>query len=281
MDYKMLDDILSDAVNDSELVEKDIPSIALYLDQIVNIIKDKSLEGSPRFSNRALTKTMVNNYSKAGLIFPINGKKYSREQIIQILLINSLKNVFSIAEIKGLLESFYTVSGTEEETLSELYNAYTDIRQRHKQSCPETIKQMIADNGLDIESENDYILAILNACAAADYYACIAHAMLEIMLPQDTVEMTPEEAAEAEEDAVRMVEDSVKRQAKAIKKKKKRDDKALKKANKELSKKDKSIREIIDNSTSLHTDTEIEDELMMLEDEVDRALTEDSAKEGV
>lgn len=273
MDYKMLDDVLSDAVNDTELSESDIPSIALYLDQIVNIIRDRSLEGSPRFSNRALTKTMVNNYSKAGLIFPINGKKYSREQIIQILLINSLKNTLSIAEIKGLLERFYAAEGTEEEALSSLYKRYVAIRRKYKEICPETIKKMIDDSGLDIESESDYILAILNVCAAADYLSCIAHAMLEIMLPPPTIQPTDEEAEDAEEDAVRVVEKTVKRQAKAIKKKKKRTEKAIKKAKKE-NKSDSSAEQSA-SSASLHPASEIADELMMLETAVDSAFTAD------
>ena len=35
---------------------------------------------------------MINNYSKAKVITPVKGKKYTKEQIIQMLIIYQLKN---------------------------------------------------------------------------------------------------------------------------------------------------------------------------------------------
>ena len=76
--------LAADAVNDAELESKDIPAIDLYVDQIINLVSGKLSEGSERFYDRQLTKTMINNYSKEGLINEIKGKKYNKEQIMQI-----------------------------------------------------------------------------------------------------------------------------------------------------------------------------------------------------
>ena len=92
MNQDKFNSILNDAVNDSDLSENEIPQIDLYLEQIIRLISDKNLQGSPSYYHRFPTKTMVNNYSKAGLISPLKGKTYNKEQIIQILLTNSLKN---------------------------------------------------------------------------------------------------------------------------------------------------------------------------------------------
>lgn len=267
MDYKELDNILSDAVNDAELCCDDIPPISLYLDQIVHLISDKSREGAQRFYNRTLTKTMVNNYSKAGLISPVTGKKYTKEQIVQMLMINSLKNTYSISEIKGAMDAFYACEGVDSEVLMQTYDKYIEMRRKSKVACPEAVKEMIELNGFDIEDEVDYFTAILGVVAMADYFDSIAHAMLEVISPQRN---------DDDETAAKETEREVKKGAKAVKKEVKREVKAQKKAEKST-KHDES-----GTKTAAHpmTDASIEDELSVFEKEFDRALeAEESSKE--
>ena len=87
MNREELKNVVKDAVNDAELASSQIPTIDLYVDQIVNLINERSKEGAERYHDRQLTKTMVNNYSKEGLITPVKGKKYDKEQILQMLTI--------------------------------------------------------------------------------------------------------------------------------------------------------------------------------------------------
>ena len=69
------------------ITPEDVPSIELYMDQVTTFM-DKQLENTKRFdSDKTLTKTMINNYSKEGLIKPIKGKKYSKEHILQMLFL--------------------------------------------------------------------------------------------------------------------------------------------------------------------------------------------------
>ncbi|MBE6548278.1 MAG: DUF1836 domain-containing protein [Ruminococcaceae bacterium] len=262
MDYKELDNILSDAVNDSELCCDDIPSIALYLDQIVNLISAKSHEGAPRFYDRTLTKTMVNNYSKAGMITPITGKKYSKEQIVQMLMINSLKNTFSISEIKGAMDAFYAIDGVDGDTLMEVYDSYIELRHKAKVACTESTKSMIELNDFNIENKIDYLKAVLGVVAMADYFNCIAHAMLENILPQKAAD---EETDEYE--VPKQIEREVKKGAKAVKKEAKKEYKAQKKSDSTKN----------DKPPVPSTDASIEDELSLIEAEVDRALRSDQA----
>ena len=88
--------ITKDAVRDEELISSEIPAIDLYVDQIINLVSEKLKGGSERYRERQLTKTMINNYSKDGLITPVKGKKYNKEQIMQILTIYTLKPTLSI-----------------------------------------------------------------------------------------------------------------------------------------------------------------------------------------
>lgn len=69
-----------------------IPEIDLYMDQLLSLTSEKEV-----------TKTMINNYSKEHLIKPLKGKKYSKEQIIQILFIMNLKQNIPLGNIKSLM----------------------------------------------------------------------------------------------------------------------------------------------------------------------------------
>ena len=81
-----------------------IPSLDLYIDQIITLLDQELGDNKRNEKDKILTKTMVNNYSKQGILKPIKGKKYSKDHIIQMLIIYSLKNTLSIEEIKRILQ---------------------------------------------------------------------------------------------------------------------------------------------------------------------------------
>ena len=61
MNKEELYDIAKDAINDAELRSNDIPPIDLYVDQILNLLSERVAQGSDRFLDKQLTKTMINN----------------------------------------------------------------------------------------------------------------------------------------------------------------------------------------------------------------------------
>ena len=75
-----------DAVfSDRDITPSDVPQLDLYMDQVLTLF-DRTLSESKRApGDKLLTKTMVNNYVKEGLMTPVRGKKYTREQIMQLL----------------------------------------------------------------------------------------------------------------------------------------------------------------------------------------------------
>ena len=75
MTEQELREVIERAVGDVDLQEKEIPAIDLYLDQILSLLAEKNAASTPQYRDRHLTKTMVNNYSKDGLISPLTGKK--------------------------------------------------------------------------------------------------------------------------------------------------------------------------------------------------------------
>ncbi len=183
MDMSELNRILGEAVNDSNLHSSDIPSIDLYLDQILSLVAEKQKQGAERFSDRVLTKTMVNNYSKDGLIKQISGKKYSKEHIIQMLIVYMMKNTFSISEIKRLLKGVYLDESFGGDDLLSSYDRFMEIKDGQKEFCSDTAKELIVRYDLDMTVNEDFFIYIMSLASLSAYLGDIARALLEAAYP--------------------------------------------------------------------------------------------------
>ena len=207
--------ILNDAVNDKDLGENEIPQIDLYLEQIIRLISDKNLQGSPSYYHRFPTKTMVNNYSKAGLISPLKGKTYNKEQIIQILLTNSLKNTLSIAEIKDFRSAFEISDG--DISLTDAYEKYIEMKDVNREICPIAIEKLISENNLSVENNMDCIMLSMGLASLADYIKCISRALLESTADELGVHNQPEDEEMSEKEMKKAAKKQKKAEAKAEK----------------------------------------------------------------
>lgn len=212
MNRDELNKIVKDAINDAELESSEIPVIDLYVDQILNLINEKLLEGSERYHDRHLTKTMVNNYSKEGLIAPIKGKKYNKEQILQMLTIYTLKSTLSINEIKRLLQGMYATEGFSEEELRELYDRHLNIKAENRKYALETLDAMIERNALDISDALDYISLVCSISAFSAHLKNIAQAMIDERFP---VEELPEEELDKHEKKIERKKEKINAKAEA------------------------------------------------------------------
>ena len=105
---------------------EDIPDIDLYVDQVTTFI-DSHLESVKRSpEDKALTKTMINNYTKNHLLPPSNKKKYSRNHMILLIYIYYLKNFLSISDIKNLLDPL-NEHFDDQDSKNSFYTIYNEI----------------------------------------------------------------------------------------------------------------------------------------------------------
>lgn len=81
---------------------EELPSIDLYMDQVLNYLYD--CIGSFIKDENLITKTMINNYVKNGVIDAPIKKKYTKLSIAELFIICILKQVYSITDIKNLIE---------------------------------------------------------------------------------------------------------------------------------------------------------------------------------
>ena len=171
MNKETLENLVEKESQKSSIMSKDIPDLDLYMDQIMTLFEIHLANHKKNEDDKLLTKTMINNYSKAKVITPVKGKKYTKEQIIQMLIIYQLKNNLSIQEIKELLTPIY-----ESDTyLSLLYDHFIDIKQVMNQQLQ---KLILEDFSLQIENQEDFFLLVASLSSLSHSLTNIAEALI-------------------------------------------------------------------------------------------------------
>ncbi len=202
MDRKQIKALIEYAVGDTDLESRDIPSIDLYLDQIINLVAEKNAESTDMYRDRVLTPTMVNNYSKDGLIKPIRGKKYSREHIIQMLLVYSLKNTLSIGAIRRILTGVYSDPvNFDGDKLAEGYDRYLDVKERNRAETEAIVEKLMADKSLSPDDDLDFFVLLLGIVSLSADLKNTAIALLEARYPD--MEAVRREELEKERERIR------------------------------------------------------------------------------
>ncbi len=96
---------------------KELPNIDLYIDQLVSLL-EQYLSGYIKNDNekedKIITKTMINNYVKHGVLKPPVNKKYNREHMASLFVIFTLKQVYSMNDIKKLISLAIATSSAEQ-----------------------------------------------------------------------------------------------------------------------------------------------------------------------
>ncbi len=80
---------------------QELPKLDLYMDQMLSITEE--ILSPFADEEKGLTSHMVNNYVKQKLISAPVNKKYSRDQVANLVMVCFLKKVFSFSEIQRIV----------------------------------------------------------------------------------------------------------------------------------------------------------------------------------
>lgn len=113
-----------------EIKLSDIPNLDLYMDQVITLFENGLNNSKRNQTDKILTKTMINNYTKDKILMPAVNKKYTTNHIIMMILIYNLKQSLSINDIKLLLNKRVSSSDNIDEeniNLKEIYQMFLNI----------------------------------------------------------------------------------------------------------------------------------------------------------
>ena len=120
-------------VRSSNIIEiEDIPNIDLYMDQVTTFM-DKCLAQYKRYDeDKVLTKTMINNYTKAKIFPAPVKKKYSRTHLMLLIMIYHLKSVLSIKDIGILFQSALSEPNKikQEKMIESIYSGFVSLQKQ-------------------------------------------------------------------------------------------------------------------------------------------------------
>lgn len=102
----------------------DIPNIGLYMEQTVTLLSDYLDYMPPEIKNgHVITPATVNNYVRMRVMPEPVKKRYFRVHIAYLIIICSLKNSLSIAEISSLLPA-----DMSEDELKDFYDRFRTVQ---------------------------------------------------------------------------------------------------------------------------------------------------------
>lgn len=171
---------------DASLSLEEIPQIDLYMDQVIQLFENKFTITKRNEDDKVLTKTMINNYAKGKLIFPIQNKKYSKEHLILISLIYQLKGALSINDIKATLAGINQKIIKEEIELESFYNNYLNLTRQNVEDFKGDIEERVRDVKEEISAGNkenspdlEQVLMISSLVHMSNLYRKVAEKLVD------------------------------------------------------------------------------------------------------
>lgn len=172
--------IAAEMADAPQISQGEIPDLEIYMDQLTTYL-DKRLGFYNREAGGAfVTRSMVNNYSKAGLLPPPVSKRYSRVHIMLLSLVCQLKRLFTIQDLGRLLDP---VAGQEGEAES-LYSRFLTAQREAFAQTPQMAGRLL--DSLEEKDEARAKAALVTQLAVrAQRDLLLAERILDTMGPQE------------------------------------------------------------------------------------------------
>ncbi|WML38319.1 DUF1836 domain-containing protein [Neobacillus sp. OS1-2] len=178
--------IIDELVLETSLSLDEIPKIDLYMDQVIQLFENKFNASKRNEDEKVLTKTMINNYAKGKLIFPIQNKKYSKEHLILMGLIYQLKGALSINDIKVTLSGMNKKIVDEDVDLDTFYLSYLHLTGRNTvdfkvdmEERVKDVKEEIAKNEKESSLYLEQVLMISSLVHMSNLYRRVAEKLVD------------------------------------------------------------------------------------------------------
>ncbi|RXJ04335.1 DUF1836 domain-containing protein [Anaerobacillus alkaliphilus] len=176
-----MDDKIKQLGLDKIIPLDDMPNIDLYMDQVIQLFENTYGETKRSEDEKILTKTMINNYAKGKVFFPIQNKKYSKEHLILLSLIYQLKGALSINDIKLTLEGLNSQS--KDMSIEDFYTSYLQLFEASIERFYEDFAQKTADvKQVANHKDSDYLekaLLITTLVSTSNFYRRAAEKLID------------------------------------------------------------------------------------------------------
>ena len=151
---KRLSDILHQLAEIDYVHPEDIPNIDLYMDQVLTFLDQELGTVREATEDKAMTKTMINNYTKNQLMPPPTKKKYSRDHMLNLIFIYYFKNFLGLKDIKSILDPINDKYYGDSKGL-DFFDIYSDMVGYERKVAKEVTKDIIKKYNMSREAFAD------------------------------------------------------------------------------------------------------------------------------
>ena len=120
-----------------------LPSLDLYMDQVTGFMEEHLASMKRHPEDKALTKTMINNYAKNKILPPPVGKRYNKNHMLILLLIYYYKSMLSLSDIRTvvdpLAENYFSLHSKPR--LTDIYEEIFSFANGEMQSLVEGLEK--------------------------------------------------------------------------------------------------------------------------------------------
>ena len=171
---------------------KSIPNIDLYIDQMVSCLNSE-LSLYAKDGGGPITKGMISNYTKHKMIPGPEGKRYTKDHCIFMLLVYYLKGCFSMDQVRRLMSPILTNYNSEWDDSVDIQAYYGKIMEevrrseenfgRELQDSMDGIKKFLSDRGSD-DDISEIILLITTLIMRSNEERFLAEKLLDEYFPE-------------------------------------------------------------------------------------------------
>ncbi len=190
MRYEEFVNVQLKKIKDSGIVDhRKMPDMDLYIDQVEAFFRNETKDIDSQTVRRFLTKGMINNYAKQDMIPRPEGKKYTAEHMMMIVMVAYLKGIFKMDEIKYLMKPLVDNYNSE-------FDENIDPEVVYKTACMTNagfaehlsedvdenitqIKKIFQEHELDDDERMEAFALILSLAMRADMEKYIATRLME------------------------------------------------------------------------------------------------------
>lgn len=166
-----------------------IPDLALYVDQVETFFNSELEALDDDEIRRNVSKPLINNYTKRGLIAKPEGKRYTGDHMIMIAMVLYLKGLFKLEKIEKLMKPLvdnYQSAYDEKIDPAILYeeackinaNAQDDFAARVDRDI-ESIKKHLEDTDVADDERMEIFILILSLTMRAYLEKKLAMSLIE------------------------------------------------------------------------------------------------------
>ena len=186
-DKDLLNSILASLNRIDHIKPEAIPDIDLYMDQVTTFMENNLAPAKRYPDDKVLTKTMINNYTKDGLLPPPEKKKYSKEHMLLLIFIYYFKNILCINDLHHILDPLVLkyFSSEDDLNLTGIYNEVFSLEKDEVQYLAKDITKKFnrsKETFMDAPEEDRESLQIFSLICMLSFDTFVKKMIIEKMI---------------------------------------------------------------------------------------------------